>query len=336
MHQITLNEFHKIWEQLTPSIDGMRDKSILITGATGLIGSYLIDFLIWANSEHKLNLEIFATSTSTDKLVRRFGNPPNMHFIECDLSQPWQTDEKFDFIIHGASSTNPQHLNHSPVSVMQTNIVGGISLLEIARNNNARFLFLSSGEIYGNTHDTAVSETHLGIIDTLIPRSCYPESKRAVETLCISYATQYNLHVNIARPCYIYGPTIIPDNNRIDAEFLRCTKNKSDIILKSPGHQRRTYCYVADATSGILYILLHGQNMHAYNIANPESVTTIRGYADTIARLAGIKVRAPDTPTDAIYSNSMLDASKLISLGWRPLYNLETGLRHTLKITQDN
>ena len=314
---------------MAPSIDTMHGRTILITGATGLIGSYMIDFLLWANSEHATDIQIYATSTSIDKLSKRFGAHPNLHFIECDLTRPWQTDEKFDFIIHGASSTNPWDLKNSPVSVMLSNMVGGISLLQIAKNCNAKFLFLSSGEIYGDTQDTAATESDFGFINTIAARSCYPESKRAIETLCISYATQYGTHVNIARPCYIYGPTIIPTNARLDAEFLRCAMQKTDITLTSPGTQRRTYCYVADAVSGILYILLHGENMHAYNIANPKSVITIREYANSIAALANIRVIAPDTPTTTT-NNSVLDASKLMSLGWQPLYDMATGLRHTL------
>lgn len=336
INSIQMSEFEEIYKNF--NFESLKNKSILITGANGLIGSYLIDYLSYLNSQQEYNIKIFAMSRSLEKLKNRFFKRPNLFYIEQDLNKPLSVDEKFDYIIHAASNAHPLAFSKDPVGTMKTNLLGTINLLDsIKDNQNTKFLYISTGEIYGNNVDKAFTENDCGTVDSKLARSCYPESKRAAETLCMAYSQQYGTYTNVARLCYVYGPTITQDNSRADAQFLRNALDKKDIVLKSAGSQRRTYCYVADVVSAILTILTKAPSMEVYNIANKNSIVSIKEYAQTLANLAGtnLQFEIPDEVEKRGYSksaDSILDASKLSQLGWFPQYDIKSGLEHTLKI----
>lgn len=328
---ILMDEYNKISQLLNYDFT---NKKFLITGANGLIGSYLVDYLSFAGAK------VYAMSRSIDKLKFRFNNQ-NIKLIEQDLNEPLKINDKFDYIIHAASNAHPLAFSKDPVGTMKTNLLGTINLLEMSKNSNSKFLYLSSGEIYGNNIDHDFTEDDLGVVDTRIARSCYPESKRAAETLCVSYCDQFGIHTNIARLCYVYGHTITDDNSRADAQFLRNALLGKDIIMKSKGTQRRTYCYVADAVSALLFILLNGVKSEVYNIANPHSIATIAQYAQILANIANVnlKFELPDEIEQKGYSkqaDSVLSAQKLINMGWKPLYDINIGLEHTFRIKKES
>ena len=336
IHPLLISEYENIITLLKPAIGQLNNKSILITGATGLIGSYLTDFLIYLNNTYNTNINISATSSTKQKLNKRFGSATkNLQFIEHNFENPLPKIGNFDFVIHAASPAHPGAYREHPVNVMKTNLVGTISLLENQIGNEGRFLLLSSGEVYGNS-DTQkfFIETDTGRINITDSRSCYPESKRAAETLCASYAQQYGIKTSAVRLCHTYGPTINPDNTRADAQFLRDALNGETIVLNSNGKHTRSWCYVADSVAGILHILLSKDFGAVYNIANPESVVSIAEYAKTLAKIAHVDVQINYEDTSKpMYL--VLDATKLIRQGWHPLYDLETGLTHTLKIKKN-
>lgn len=330
MNSIFREEYKNITSQI--DIEKLQNKSILVTGANGLIGSYMIDYL----NSLDLGINIYALSRSKDKLETRFGTDEDIKFIEQDLNEPFRTDIKFDYIIHTASNAHPKAFSQDPVGTMKTNLIGTMNLLELAKDCGAKFLYLSTGEIYGNNTDHAFTEDDLGVVDTKLSRSCYPESKRAGETLCMAYHSQYGIDVNIARLCYVYGATITDTNSRADAQFLRNALNGEDIVMKSEGLQRRTYCYVADCVSGLFKILTEGKNGDFYNISNPNSIVSVREYAQTLADISGVKLifENPDEVERKGYSkqaDSILDSTKLQNLGWKPLYDIKNGLKHTYK-----
>lgn len=319
----------------------LNNKSLLITGANGLIGSYLIDYLAYLNLTQQANIVIYAMSRSKTKLEQRFKQNSNIVLIEQDLNNSLNFENNVDYIIHAASNSHPLAFSKNPVETMKTNLIGTINLLELARENNAKFLYISTGEIYGNNKDKAFTEDDLGVVDTKIARSCYPESKRAAETLCMSYHSEYNVDTNIARLCYVYGATITDTNSRADAQFLRNALNKENIIMKSEGQQKRTYCYVADCVSALLTILLNGSNGDVYNISNPDSIVSVREYAQNLADIAGVNLvfELPDETEKKGYSksaDSILDSSKLQSLGWKAFYNIKNGLTNTYKIKMES
>ncbi len=331
MSKIQIEEYNKISELLNCDL---KDKSFLITGANGLIGSYLVDYLDFAGAN------VYAMSRSGEKLQKRFNGKNNVKLIEQDLNQPLNLDLGFDYIVHTASNSHPLAFSKDPVGTMKTNLLGTINLLEHIKGTKGKFLYLSTGEVYGNNIDHEFCEDDLGVVDTKIPRSCYPESKRASETLCVSYNSQYSIDVNIARLCYVYGPTITDDNSRADAQFLRNALNSKDIVLKSKGEQKRTYCYVADAVCALLFILLNGECAEVYNIANPNSIVSVAQYAKTLADIANVSLNfeLPDEIESKGYSkqaDSILSAKKLMNLGWKPLYGIQQGLLHTYQIKKE-
>ena len=334
-------EYNNLLNVLSNNIDKLKNKAILITGANGLIGSYTVKFLDYLNNTKNLKLKIYAMSRSKEKLEKCFGENPSIYIVAQDLNNPLNIGFHVDYIIHAASNAHPRAYATDPVGTMKTNLLGTMNLLEYAKDNNSKFLYISSGEIYGNNTDKAFTEDDLGITDTKSARSCYPESKRAAETLCMAYSSQYGIEVNVARLCYVYGGTITDTNSRADAQFLRNAVEGNDIIMKSEGLQRRTYCYVADAVSAILTILLCGKSPEVYNVANPNSILSVREYAQTLADISGVKLKfeLPDEIEAKGYSkplDSILDSTRLQSLGWRALYGIKEGLQNTYntKITR--
>jgi nucleoside-diphosphate-sugar epimerase len=320
------------------------DCSILITGATGLIGSFLTDTLIYFNRHNLNKIHIYCMSRSIQKLKQRFSyicTEDMVHFIEQDVCKPIIDDIHFDYIIHAASNSDPTSFSLYPVETISANVIGTINILEYAKKNKAtRILYASSREAYGYiSNNSNYNEEEYGVIDFNKIRSCYPESKRVSELLCRSYVSEYDVNAVIARFGYIYGPTMLDNDSKAVAQFLRKSLEGEDIILKSTGEQERTYCYVSDAVSGLLCLLFKGNTGEAYNISNSQSIISIRGIAKLLCELTGKKLRM-ELPNDIErkgYSNpqnAIISDSKLIGLGWLPEIDIKEGLQRTLKILQ--
>lgn len=324
----------------------LKGKRVLVTGATGMIGSFLVDALADMNARLDARIEIYAAGRSAGGVARRFGelaNGARFHYVPYDATKPAQFDFDADYIVHAACSAHPMAYATDPVGTMQANLFGTAQLLEYVRARpGRRLLFLSTGEIYGERaepHD-GFTEGGGGYVDSMNPRSCYPESKRAAETLCASYAAQYGADALVARLCHVYGPTLNPANTRADAQFLRSALNGEDIVMKSPGTQTRSYCYVADAAAALLTLLERGGRGQAYNVAPPMGTISIRGYAETLAELAGVRVRfdLPEALERQGYSKvqcSVLKSDRLAALGWRPVCDVREGLRRTLAVLRE-
>ena len=316
----------------------LRDKSVLITGATGLIGSFLADTLMYANEVYGSNIHVYALGRNLERLQNRFhcfkGNAW-FHFVEQDVNAPFNFDFKVDYLIHAASNAYPAAFNTDPVGTVLSNVVGTQRLLDYAyKVQTMRFLFVSSGEVYGESQEEILKEDFSGYVNPMSVRSCYPTSKRAAENLCVAYARQYGLYTVVARLCHTYGPNTTSTDNRANVQFISQAIRNENIVLKSQGLQRRSYCYVADCVSGILSVLLNGENT-AYNIANPLSVTTVVGLAEEIARQSHVKVVyqiEEKTDMQTPITHAILSTSKLENLGWSGIYNLSEGIEHTLNI----
>ena len=314
--------------------------SFLITGASGLIGSCLIDLIMLANENGRHN-HVYAVGRSIEKLQKRFSsfvNSEYFHIIEQNICEPLDDSLHFDYIIHGASNADPVSYAKFPVETMTTNIIGSYNILEYGRKHtDCRITILSTFEVYGNTGSDLYSETDAGIIDFNAFRSCYPESKRSVEILSRCYVSEYNVKVNVARLSSVYGPTMLKNDSKAHAQFLHNAIDGKDIILKSKGLQRRSYTYVLDAVTGILAILLKGTTEESYNVSNENAVASISDVAHICADIAGTKV-IYELPSDieakgfSKPQNCILDNKKIKELGWRGKYSTSVGITETINI----
>lgn len=326
--------------QALPDVQKLRSARILITGATGLVGAFLTDCLLALSDQNALDLRLYALCRNAARAKERFGERVNA--IAADVSEATALPE-CDYIIHAASNAHPKAFSADPVGTMLANILGVRNLLEHLRaQGHGLLLFVSTGEIYGDNPAIrdGFAETDFGKIDSMNPRACYPESKRAAETLCASYLSQYRVDSVVARLCYVYGPTITNENSRADAQFLRNALSKTDIIMKSAGAQVRSYCYVADAARALITILSGGESGSAYNVANRAAVRSIREYAEALAKVAGVQVKF-ETPEDAekrgysTVSRAVQKPDRLEALGWKPLFSFEEGIEHTFRIIEE-
>ena len=318
------------WEKLT-------GRKILVTGASGLIGSCIVETLLMNPLRDYV---VYASGRTQSALIKRFSHfsdYPELHLFSHDVTSQLDRSEKFDYIIHAASNASPSAFSESPVEVMKSNLYGVGNLMDYGiKNSIKRFLYISSGEVYGEGDGREFTEDYSGYVDCASPRSCYPSSKRAAETLCASYKAEYGVDVVIARPCHTYGPYFTESDNRAYAQFIRNVINNEDIVMKSSGEQFRSWCYVVDCVSAILHILLKGETGEAFNIADPKSNVTIKELATIIADIGGGKVivSQPQQKEKNGYNpvaKSIFSINKLESLGWRPMTSLRDGLNHTVK-----
>lgn len=332
---------HAIYDgDLKAACAGLEDvfahKRFLITGATGLIGSFLVDALMHMDR----GVTVYAAGRSEAGMRARFGaimDDPDFHYVPYDAARPVDFGFDVDYIVHAACSAHPMAYSTDPVGIMKANVFGTMQLLEVLRTQpGARMIFLSTGETYGENPDLpeGFREGDHGWIDAMNPRSCYPESKRAAETLCACYAAQYGADAQVARLCHVYGPTLTATNSRADAQFLRNALSGQDIVMKSTGAQVRSWCYAADAVKAILTLLHRGERGGAVNVANRHSVHSIREYAQTLAEVGGVSLRfdLPPAVEQAGYTKitrAVLNPEKLEGLGWSAGYDLRTGLEHT-------
>lgn len=317
-------------------LTALQGQRILVAGASGLIGSCIVDVLM---ANPKRDYEVYALGRNRQRMWKRFADYlPAPHFTtwDIDITKPIGAGQRMDYIIDAASNASPNFFKSSPVEVMKANIYGVDHLLDFGhRYGMKRMVFLSSGEVYGEGNGQPFTETDSGYVDCASVRACYPSSKRAAETLCIAYAEEYDKDVVIARLCHTYGPGFTEQDNRVYAQFIRNVLRGENIVLKSRGEQYRSWLYVVDAANAILQLLVKGRRANAYNVADESSNITIRELAERIAGIAGKQV-VFDIPPDASRGNTtpitraVFDTSKIQHLGWRPLFSLDEGLRHTI------
>lgn len=329
------------WEKL-------RYSNMVISGARGLLGSFLIDVLMYKNQHDALNCHIYALGRSEQKMAERFAYayPSDyLTFIPYDVNEPLFNDDiaAVDYVLHLASNTHPVAYATDPIGTIATNIIGLKHMLDLAVAHQAkRFAFASSNEIYGENRGDVeqFDEDYCGYIDCNTLRAGYPESKRCGEALCQAYHSQKGLDVVIPRFTRSYGPTLQKSDTKAMSQFLRNALHHEDIILKSQGTQYYSYTYVVDAISGLLTVLLSGSSGEAYNIADEGSDIHLRDLAKTIAEFAGQKVifDLPDAVEAAGYSKASkarLNSKKLQALGWHARFDIQEGIEHTMKICSE-
>ncbi|MBR3079666.1 MAG: NAD-dependent epimerase/dehydratase family protein [Prevotella sp.] len=317
-------------------LEKLSGANILVTGATGLIGGCLVEALML---NPRRDYAVYASGRNQERAQERFksfADDKGFHFIQHDVLKPLQGDVRFDYVFHAASNASPNFFAKKPVEVIKSNIDGVTHLMEYGLGHGMRrFLYVSSGEVYGEGDGRAFTEDYSGYVDCTKSRSCYPSSKRAAETLCVSYAEEYGADVVIARPCHVYGPYFTEQDNRVYAQFIRNVLHGENIIMKSTGEQFRSWCYVVDCVSALLHILLKGESGEAYNIADASSNISIRELAETIASIGGrnVVIDVPDAEEKKGYNvvtKSVFDTGKIAKLGWMPRTTIKEGIKHII------
>ena len=310
----------------------LSNKSVLITGGTGLIGSILVRCLVAANNKYHLNLTIVCLVRNVEKAVKVLDDVAfNVHFVENSLEKltidGYERD--IDYIIHLAAPTSSTFFVTHPVETFHSITRGTSNLLEIARGKNLKsMVYVSSVESYGSIYDdsNSIDEEQQGFINPLSTRSCYSMGKRSAECLCYLYYSEYQLPVKIARLTQTFGAGISQDDNRVFAQFARSVINCKDIILNTEGKSSKPYCYTIDAIDAILTILLKGKNGEAYNVANTDTYMSIKEMAELVSNdfspqtnvIIDIKEGMGYAPTTLW----KLSCNKLKALGWKPHYNI--------------
>ena len=325
------------WEKLKGSC-------VVISGASGFLPAYITETLIALN-KRDYGIRIIGLVRNLEKAKLRFQVPEalGLELLEQDITRELRSDlPKPDFVIHAASQASPKYYSIDPVGTIDANTIGTRNLLEYARIHHCKsFLFFSSGEVYG-THlndITVCDEQQFGYIDPTSIRACYGESKRLGEAMCVAWQHQFGLPTLIVRPFHTYGPGFALDDGRVFADFVSNIIEMRNILLKSNGLTRRSFCYIADATIGFFTVLLLGKAGEAYNIANPSSEISILDLARLLIRMfpeRGLDVEFRTLGKLKKYTESQggqitPSIEKIKQLGWEPMTPLETGFRRTVE-----
>ena len=315
----------------------MKGTTVLVTGATGLIGVSIVRALVAIG-----DIKVIAHVINREKAEEVYGAllQKNVELYVDDITKEINVSENIDYIFHCASITTSKTMIEKPVETICTSVEGTKNILELAKNKKSKsVIYVSSMEMYGafNNLNHDVTEKDLGYVDNLKIRSNYPESKRLCENMCIAYMSEYNIPVKIARLAQTFGAGILPGENRVFAQFAKSAIKGEDIVLHTKGISEGNYCYTRDCITGLLTILLKGKNGEAYNVSNPESHITIADMAYMVAdKIAEGRIKVVfDIPSEnkfgyAADTKMKLNSSKLQALGWKPEIGLEEAYKRMI------
>lgn len=321
----------------------MYDKTFLISGAGGFLPIYMVKTILQINKTIKKKATVYALVKNKKKFGKKipdYLNDSSLKIIEQDVCNKICIDDKIDYIIHGASYASPKYYSVDPVGTLLPNIIGTNNLLDLAVHKKIKgFLLFSSGEIYGNISDKKIYETNFGTVNSLDVRSCYAESKRMAETMCIAWNKQFNVPTKIARIFHTYGPGMVQNDSRVQADFIFDVINNKNIKMRSNGKAERPFCYISDVISACFLILLKGKKSQAYNVSNPNGLISIKKLAEILVGLFPEKklkvIQTKDLPSDRYLKSQIKkqnpDITKLRKLGWKPQVQIKEGFLRTIK-----
>ena len=313
---------------------GLSGSTVYITGASGLVGSIVCRGLLAHNAWYaKAPISIIAGCRNLKKAKRLLGNQDeHLLFQQNDLRRGMSMPRQCDWIIHAACPTASREFMAEPVEVIDAIVLGTRNALEFARTRRVKgVLFVSSMEAFGQVSNgtSRSKEEDLGFIDLRSVRSCYPEGKRLAELLCHCYSKEYGVPAKVARLAQTFGAGVGPEEGRVFAQFARSAASGRDIVLHTEGQSMGNYCYLADAVCGMLTILVRGEIGQTYTVANEAMTMNIAQMADLVAdKISGGRSQVVFDTSErnargyAADTSLRLDASRLRSLGWKPLYGL--------------
>jgi len=297
------------------------------------LGSWLCDVLVEQGARV---ICVDNLSSGLESNISHLLNEDNFKFIRHDVSEPLKLDEKkVDLIMHLASRASPLEFDKYPIEIIRANTLGTMNMLELARKYNARFLFTSTSEVYGDAKVIPTPETYNGDVNPVGVRSCYDESKRCGEALCMAYLRQYGLDVRIARTFNTYGSRMRADGvyGRVIPRFITQALNNKPITIFGDGKQTRSFCYVTDQIEGLLRLAWFDEcKGEVVNIGNPNEITILE-LAEIIKKIANSKSEIkfyPPMPDDPRRRCPDISKAKKI-LNWTPKVELEDGLKRTVE-----
>lgn len=323
----------------------LKNKTIFITGAYGMLASYIVYFLIYMNEEYNYGIHIVAQGRQISKMQSRFGKYLNREYFQVtniDICNEISLDIKTDYIIHAASLASSQYYSTKPVDVLKPNSLGTFYLLDYANRCSCEsFLFLSSCDVYGKfTENGTYSEVDFGSMDPMQVRNCYGESKRMGENMCVCWHQQYGVPAKSVRIAHTYGPTMDVQNDvRVFSEFVKNVLDNHDIVMKSDGSAVRPFCYITDAISGFFKILRYGNNGEAYNLLNDKMWLSIKKLAKIVSKCTDnnqSNVIYECRNVNEAYMESFVkyppqySIRKISELGWSAEIDVKEGFRRTV------
>lgn len=307
----------------------IKDKTFLITGAKGIVGSGIIKWLLYENEIHNANIHIVASTR--DKTVRPsyVESTDNIEF--CTFGQEIEECEgkSIDYIIHAAAPTSNKFFQSKPVESLKIILDGTERMLEMTRQYSASMIYLSSEEAYGTPDlNIPIKEEYVGAVNSLNTRNCYPLGKKVAELFCHSYSEEYGVDVKIIRPTVIMGLWQEYDSVKVEAEILRCIIENKNLFMKSDGLTKKCVIYTLDAISAVLTVLFKGVSGEAYNATNPSTFCSVKDRAYKMFAEFNPNITIEFAETDTAVAQGYLpkralleDISKIQNLGWNPLTN---------------
>lgn len=319
-------------------------KTFLITGANGFVPAYMVETLLYMNEVSSANLRVIGLVRNRERALERFGHlksRPDFALVVQDVREPYTGPQPVDYVIHAASQASPKYYGIDPAGTFETNVLGTLQMLQVAKSNGSDgFLFFSSGEVYGHHEETTVpvSESSFGSLDPMKVRSCYGEGKRAGETLCACWHSQFGIPAKVVRLSHTYGPGMRLDDGRVFADFVADIVAGRNIIMKSDGSVRRPFCYLADATVAFFSVLLKGTDGEAYNVGSDRETSVLELaellcelFPDRGSRVERRERKAGDPYIPSGQLGGHFDLSKIRSLGWQPTTGIREGFRRTVE-----
>ena len=328
-----------------PFVDELSGKTILVTGGTGLIGSYILKCVIALSDRYRIPVTIYATARTLEKTKdKNFAQ--NINWLIRDLKCNDKFPDNIDIIFHTACPTQSLYLKNYPVEVINDSIIGARELLEYCKSNPfCRLIYISSIEIYGQKADDLflTAENEYGYLDHLNTRSCYPESKKLIETMCTSYAKEYGVNAIIARLTQTIGAEVSPTDNRVFVQFAKCVSEGKNIVLHTAGSSSKSYVHAIDVVSALFYLVFKGIPGEAYNVANKDTYISVYNLANFVVENFNSTIKVVVDKKDgcgyAPDSKINLSTAKLESMGWKAdigLYTMFSELIKGLKEQQRN
>lgn len=343
------DDCHEILEDIGPRFDLLAGTTVLVTGASGFLCSYLVDSVACYNDASDApDCRVIALDnmlTGRSERLSHLLDRPDIRFVNHDVSAPLDLDEPIDWIIHGASIASPSVYRQYPLQTIDANVEGTRRMLELARDRDVKgMLVMSTSEVYGDPDPKFIPtpETYNGNVSCTGPRACYDESKRLAETLSMTYYREYGLPVILIRPFNVYGPGLRLDDQRVLPDFMSAVLRNEPIVLFSDGRPTRTFCYVSDAIGAMWRLLLSKQGGEAYNVGNHHGEISTRDLAELVSRIGSTVTDSPpvevklQVSSDSEYltdnpQRRCPDTTKLrANTDWVPKVSLEEGLRRTL------